>query len=293
MFGIFKKKTEKVSTAVVSQGTATMESPYPKEVQEIHREFHSASDRLLAEANTIIEEAKTKDVDKVKRLETLGFKQVQQVAEIKPLMIKAELSEETIGLVSLYKRKYPLNKFITEEQVKAICFKYNLICGGVSKFKGFVPEKNLKQIESFKVSDADILDTSSSVYFVTSKNGSDDWKLLDAKESDMEESYARYLKKAAHYVEYACPHLNGGEGRIVTHYVQPELLEDYVGLKICAPVKDMDLTGMTIQDGYQMKKVIKHVPDPVVLQPVKGGYLILTAWGDEASDPLVVNEVMN
>lgn len=37
----------------------------------------------------------------------------------------------------------------------------------------------------------------------------------------------------------------------------------------------------------------KEIPDPVVLYPVREGYLIVTAWGDEASDPDVVNEVNN
>lgn len=64
-------------------------------------------------------------------------------------------------------------------------------------------------------------------------------------------------------------------------------------LQICAPVKDMDMTKISLEDEYKMKKVYKDIPDPVVLQPVKGGYLILTAWGDEASDPIVVNEINN
>ena len=38
---------------------------------------------------------------------------------------------------------------------------------------------------------------------------------------------------------------------------------------------------------------IVPVPDPVVLKEVKGGFLIVTAWGDEASDPNVVNEINN
>lgn len=62
-------------------------------------------------------------------------------------------------------------------------------------------------------------------------------------------------------------------------------------LQICAPVKDMDLTGLELVEGYKLQK--QHIPDPVVLQPVKGGYLILTAWGDEASDELVVNQQFN
>ena len=36
-----------------------------------------------------------------------------------------------------------------------------------------------------------------------------------------------------------------------------------------------------------------NIPDPVVLQPVCGGYLIVCAWGDEASDEIVVNQQMN
>ena len=39
--------------------------------------------------------------------------------------------------------------------------------------------------------------------------------------------------------------------------------------------------------------LVKHYPDPVVLQPVNEGYLIVCAWGDEASDELVVNSINN
>ena len=53
----------------------------------------------------------------------------------------------------------------------------------------------------------------------------------------------------------------------------------------------MDISGLELKEGYKLEK--KFIPDPVVLQPVKGGYLILTAWGDEASDPIVINEINN
>ena len=39
--------------------------------------------------------------------------------------------------------------------------------------------------------------------------------------------------------------------------------------------------------------ILEHVPDPIVLQPVNHGYLILSAWGDEASDEIIVNEILN
>jgi hypothetical protein len=53
----------------------------------------------------------------------------------------------------------------------------------------------------------------------------------------------------------------------------------------------MDITGLELKEGYKLEK--KHIPDPVVLQPVKNGYLILTAWGNESEDELVVNQKFN
>jgi len=51
---------------------------------------------------------------------------------------------------------------------------------------------------------------------------------------------------------------------------------------------------MKVKD-FKISKI--EIPDPVVLKPVYYGgqkhYLIVTAWGLEASDELVVNEKMN
>ena len=60
-------------------------------------------------------------------------------------------------------------------------------------------------------------------------------------------------------------------------------------MQICAPLKDMEVKSNQKVKGYK----IMDIPDPVVLQPVRGGYLIVCAWGDEASDEIVVNQQMN
>jgi len=286
MFEFLKPKNSPVS---VEQKT----KEYPAIVQEIHHEFSIASDELLREAKSIIAEAETKDVDKVKRLENLGFKQVQQVTEVRPLLQKAELSAEQIGLVRYYAVEYPNNKFITEQQVQLICYKYGLVCGEVGLYKGFVPEKNLREIERFALKSADKFDISKPIYFATSKNGTDDWKEIDIKPSDFTSEHIKnYINNSYHYIIHTCPHLNNGEGKVVSHLAQPQLVAKKTKMQICAPLKDMDTKGLEISDGYKLTKKI-NVPDPVVLQPVKGGYLILTAWGDEASDENVVNQKMN
>jgi hypothetical protein len=215
------------------------------------------------------------------RLEALGFKQAGQVTELKPLLQKAELSKEQVELVNYYKRNYPLNKFITEQQVKEICYKYNLVCGDVERFKGFVPEKNLREIERFnlKESESDLVKlvntcvTHISLGYFNRKEFSDRFVYL---------SSPSYPNKKL--IEIAV-----GLGVDESHvFVQMD--SENAKLKICAPVKDMDISGLTLKNGYKLENFI---PDPVVLQPVNGGYLILTAWGDEASDPLVVNEINN
>ena len=47
----------------------------------------------------------------------------------------------------------------------------------------------------------------------------------------------------------------------------------------------MDTEGMGVKNGYKLEIAKKHVPDPIVLHSVKGGYLILTMWADEQFDP--------
>jgi hypothetical protein len=60
-----------------------------------------------------------------------------------------------------------------------------------------------------------------------------------------------------------------------------------VNLLIVATPDLIDKTGMRIQ-GIELVK-----DDPIVLQQVNGGYLIVTAWGNEANDEIIINEKMN
>jgi len=285
-------------------------SSYPKEVLEIHHEFFTAADNLVKQANEIIDKAKQKDINKIKRLESLGFKQAEEVTEAKPIIKAAELSEGQLQLLKYYQFAYPLNKFITEEQVKEICFKYNLICGDVGRFKGFVPDKNLKEVENFKLKKEDDTNPEIGEFYIIMQ----DWSLLNVK--DLPQSGYTYVQSDLdfwiNYVEKSNYCFFGSsvtsplsnipgwgilfqyrENNIDESDIKKAIKRNQKSLQICTPVKDMDMTNMSVEDGYKMKRVYKDIPDPVVLQPVKGGYLILTAWGDEASDPIVLNEINN
>lgn len=283
MFNLFgsTKKQEKVNN-------------YPAVVEEIHNEFLSAGDRMLEEANEILAAAPAVSIEKGRRLAALGFDKVPEVVNAKETESKIAMSKELAGLIQHYKIRYPNNKFITEYAVKKICEKYGLVCGDVSMYKGFVPENKLKQIESFKLKKEDV----PGKVLMGSKHKIDGF---DTSEYDVvleyvnSEQFNGYAKQKDAFII--------ASGRPEYSYVnEKSLIDKYLGkwgyvkavnfdstLQICAPLKDMEIPRGKEVKGYK----IQNIPDPVVLQPVNGGYLILAAWGDEASDELVVNETQN
>jgi hypothetical protein len=256
MFNLFKKTQPKKAT-----------KEYPKVVAEIHNEFMTTGEKLLQEAKKIIANAEIKDVEKVERLKKIGFRQSKQVKDSERAIKAKQDAEKNAKTVEYYSIKYPLYKFITEEAVKNICEKYGLVLGEIRQYKGFVPEKNLAEIERFSVKDEDCVED----YYRSVSLSQVAAMQRQAFSSEMEE----YKRQMYGYLDQ--------ERKEDKTPPQKMYIREF---KICAPLKDMDTSGYT-------EKEHKLIPDPVVLHPVKDGYLIVTAWGDEASDELVVNEKNN
>lgn len=294
MFNLFKKSTKPVINKNSIETLIDNNNSYPSVVKEIHNEFYNAADKLLEEAKQILKEAESKDIEKGQRLKKLGFIKAQQVNESEQIFEKQILSKKQIKLISYYSQYYPNNKFITQEQVKNICEKYNLVLGQVEWYKGFVPEKKLLEIENFKL-------LPSEQYIIISNKG----YIFKNAEIRKERNYYHIFPKGADKYTYAFQSDNGidfyGSDDKSLFPENKYEVNDWSGhspfkvinssFMICAPLKDMDLTGkrIEIKQGY----IIQEIPDPVVLKPVDGGYLIVTAWGDEASDPIIVNQKLN
>lgn len=162
-----------------------------------------------------------------------------------------------------------------------------MVLGDVGLYTGFVPDKNRKEILAFKGLRAEDK-------YVTEIINSESQVIGHVSENELLSNYAKkVVKEDSNYtfVQFSDGSINvkggtakWGEFAKVRKYSDNSLM-------ICAPVKDMDMSGMTIEEGYQIKTI--PVEDPVVLKRIVGGYLILTAWGPEASDPHVVNEINN
>lgn len=277
MFNLFKPKV--AATKVVE--SKPVNGVYPKIVHEIHNEFLTAGDKILEQAKNVLNESAKKIIEKGHRLSAIGFKSVPEVMQAVGIFVTDKIAK----LVEYYLVNYPNNKFITEEQVRDICIKYNLFCGDILLFKGFVPDKNLTQIEEFKLKDCD-------------KN------IVELRNTCVTEvSLGWYNDNELPKQEYiiaggVLPAITTIQEEILAKAISLGVKRDLVyiqrqrrgsALQICAPLKDMETKGMDISN----YKISEHYPDPVVLHPVNGGYLIVTAWGDEASDELVVNQTNN
>lgn len=248
-------------------------------IEEIHETFYTEVDKLLASArvSNSLETDQQQLLDKCERLKALGFSSTKEVIEaeieikrLSDLKKENESKRTLIDAISYFNIKYPNYKFITEESVKKICSKYNLIYGNIGNYIGTVPDKNLKHIEDFQIN------------------------IFDKLYSKWTNAYYSSGPIFLHYLSLPKPIVSNDNMLMSLHSNNPREHITKCPLEIVAPIKDFNMRDMEVKD-YQLSKI--EIPDPVVLQPVifnhQKYYLIVTAWGEEASDELVVNQKMN
>jgi hypothetical protein len=219
-------------------------------------------------------------LDKCKRLKILGFTNTKEVKEaeieierLNKLQKENEKKQELIEAINFFNITYPTYKFITEDSVNKICQKYGLVYGEISRYLGTVPDKNLKHIEQFNVHDKHecyFTETFYSSFGMGGKSRSMGRIYITKEEHETINEHRLMGSMFSREVSLKCP------------------------LEIAAPVKDFNMEGMEVKNN-KIQKI--EIPDPIVLKPVifknKKYYLIVTAWGEEASDEIVVNQQMN
>lgn len=159
--------------------------------------------------------------------------------------------------IAEYKKRYPLHKIITKNKVIMICKKYELVLGAMERFAGYIPEKNMAELRVFP---------SYTIYYRVADCDYD--TLYEAEKASREHRNTFGFKTNPKIVEkkhsgsfYVCAAKN------------EFILRD----------EDVDLTINT---------------DPIILFcPArdwnKDVFIIVTAWGEEASDENIRNEKMN
>lgn len=284
MFKLFKKSA--TNEVMIAEPKADLRGKTVNEViEEIHETFYTEVDKLLASAKIAnsLDTDKQDLIEKCVRLKALGFTNTKEVkkaeaeiARLEELKRDNEAKKTLIEAINYFSFKYPNYKFITEKSVEKICAKYNLVYGAIDRYIGTVPDKNLKHIEDFRVLEDDECFVFEELYISKFGDG----------ERSMRKEYRTYQAYSAD--KEAKKEMGFHHYRRMSFDMQT--IDMKCPLEIAAPLKDFNMEGMEVK-GHKISKI--EIPDPIVLKPVifnnQKHYLIVTAWGIEAGDELVVN----
>lgn len=291
---------------------------YPAIIEKIHTEYYQASDKLVQEALSIINNIKINE-DKHAKLKSLGLVNTPEFKALEAESIVLRKQRGLTDLVESYRVKYPNYKFISTEDVIIINKKYGLLLGGLNDFKGFVPQSNLDDIVKFKTKYLDYKKITYQVEISKCQYTSDRRKSEENKR--ILQLFGPNKTLNVYVPSYNDPDtLPSSFKRDVLialsdkHSVFDDMRKGYEGytlnytvkhpsLCICATGKEMGLTEaetkkfsgglFDLLKSKQKEHKFEVNADPIVLHPVPYGYIIVTAWGDEAEDPLVVNQNNN
>lgn len=341
-------------------------------IEKIHHEASTAEQKLLIEADRILKKASNKeDVERINKLQTLGFYQFKDAVEMSPEQVRK--IEYLKKLIQTYQIKAPTAKFMTDEAVHELCEKYGLIQAPVSCYIDRIPERNQKEIVDFKI-DKEFLRNSlmeqvevaqvnlsinsrniklnlakglhatkdskigakalEIIQFIT-ENWEDDFSRTNygvnrkvglknqetASHQQVSKTYSDIilsaLKVAIKHGEITESQLQTlSEDNVFDMFKRHYLIFDAVGrllqqsnsdkmeFRIIAPKHMLELENYNINNkcqaipkGYEYTapnvKQWFEQDDPIVQVKVEGGWLNITAWGEEAEHPEVFNEQLN
>jgi hypothetical protein len=278
-------------------------------ILEIHNAFDSAQDRLLDEANSLlnsIDVTKESDIEKLSvRLVKVGFLNTptakaglflkEEKENNKKLLVE---TESQARLIQYYKLTYPFLKFLTVDELNKICEKYNLIHAPIANYINEVPEKNLRDIEhaqKLKECDSEPCEYLCRVEGVWPHDLPSNLEKILTKgfKAPMEITPGdrSFLRAAKVYGGY-----NGSYEGWVSSVNGKCILEkiDKSGLFIAAPNSHFNLEGLDKKSKNGFFNVFKtEVKDPIVFRYCRGGIQVLTKWGLEASDEALINPINN
>jgi len=279
-------------------------------IEEIHRSFYTEVDRLL-EAASVTESLETQKqslIDKCERLKKSGFANTKEMKEAQSEIMRLNVSKAVndsraamLSTIRYFQDKYPGYKFITEESVKKICQKYGLIYGSIDRYTGNVPDANLKAIEDFQINAEDrcYQRMETQIEYHGGLRGFNYRQVgipISLAEFNKKEVPPETMTTFSQARDFGRGLLTAQISSMPTPSQKPEDIFKDCLMEIAAPSTDFNTEGMEAKDSKLVNMAIE-VPDPVVLAPVfhngQKHYLVVTAWGLEASDELVVNQKMN
>lgn len=246
--------------------------------KDVHNEFGQVSQTLLQEATRIVGKANKKENDLTIKMKQLGF---GNSVSIKDDAKTIEDAQKTLSLNILY----PQNNFLTEKMVENICKKYGLLMANSADFIGAIPVKNQMEIASFKMAEVDQF-----VKVIDRKKFSENIQKI----KDIKKKKGSFFRKASSNYSFLSDMRDGmmiSSYKSNYHRTMPKrefLSRNNSNLSFRSEVKPEFMIVAT-PDNFNMenREVVGEYmlvdKDPVVLCKVNGGYLQVSAWGDETN----------
>ena len=179
-----------------------------------------------------------------------------------------------------YERKYfGQYKFLLKPQLERLCEKYDLYVRNPDMFLGDIPEKNVKDIMDFKVD----------IYDLPNFNGLSYDEKCNIIERLKKEIDIFFLKSFDNNIKLDVP---------INLIPRLNKILNLNTIQIAAVKKLFDEKAFESSDARilgmaELEPLHKVELDPIVLCEVNGGYIVITAWGDEANDELLFDQKQN
>ena len=266
-------------------------------VKEIHDklDWFSTLENLADDnrINVLNEEISKKQasIESIEKRFQLGFalpqkeKEIQDNTKKQINVLKEELNdlyEESSLREKIQKLRfsYPHLKFILRKDAEEICEKYNLTLSYSNFYIGEIPEKNLKEIESFVF-------PKESLFFQTQN------KLLWVGDERIPIHERDRFQNSKFFVPIEEPYIT--RGLIENDYNKSweKIFEIEKNTHRSTHFKKIFIMIAPSKDFLYTKQDLDKAipPDPIVLYPVqdKDIFVIVSKWGEESSDERLVN----
>ena len=294
-------------------------------IDQIHREVYSAEKVLETMVLNQDEGKLSKASEDINNVKSLGFGNITN----RDIHLDYKKKEQDYNNLNELKEKYPLYKFITEDQLQQICNKYNLIIGWPEIFTAEIPQKNIKEISNFSFKEEDTFKGSTDFRVIREGEWRDNTEeiirmhryysasqtsiaLLERAERGRLTIFKGRSRWASGRVEILNSDSMVYRHKPVDDFDANNMANKY-GLSISAagfPQDEsmvvvatdnhFDLKGRAVKDNYIQDEVVPYELKPAAMDPIvlkrtkyKDVLCIITAWGEEANDPMVINELYN
>ena len=257
--------------------------------EKITHEKVQPYEAFIQRADAINDTSKVQDLMEIgSDAKELGFENCAEAVETD---FYDMMANEYKDAINYFNEKYPLCKFIPLPAIDLICEKYELVYGTADRYLGSIPKANLEEIKMFAIEEDDKVTESEYRMQEVMRNSSifdevNIFKFFKDKEyaEDVATKMHEDKSNRLHRVKYEP--INGsfleGLKKILTENVRGNVPKNFDKLHIAAPKNLMK---------GQDEKIVLDL-DPIVIQPVLGGGLIITAWGEEAYDVKMLNKLI-